>query len=394
MRTERPEPFETRDDSFAALSNKEGIIERMRLKLVVAVAAILFALSWVAYKRPRLANPVPPPEQTRSHSARQAVEPRLPASRFPVSSPRVDPFPEGPSHTNLIARLLEGEEFPKLSPEQVQSYLEKNHRSVGSLLAAFHATDDRTFLREAMEKYPADPRLDYVAWFRSQSPEERRQWLDAFKQSAPDNALANYLSARDYFKSGQNDQAVQDLSAAATKPIQDYSLDFMQNSEEAYRAAGYSDAEAKMIATSTLLLPQLAEYKQVSLKLVELANAYRQSGDGASAEAALQMAINLGQRLDDPRSLTIIQSLVGIALQRIVFNAMDPNSPYGDTGQTVQNQIDALAQRREAIKALAQQTETVLRTMSDQDLINYFDRMKVFGEQAAIRWAVSTYGPQ
>ena len=112
---------------------------------------------------------------------------------------------------NLIALLLKGEELPKLRPEQLQSYLEENHRSVGSLLAAFHATDDRTFLREAMEKYPTDPRVDYVAWFRSQSPEERRQWLDAFKQSAPDNAFANHLSARDYFKSGQNDQAVQEL---------------------------------------------------------------------------------------------------------------------------------------------------------------------------------------
>jgi len=283
--------------------------------------------------------------------------------------------------------------MPKLYPEQVQAYLEENHRSVESLLAAFQTTDDRTFLLEAIEKYPTDPRLDYVAWFRSQSPEERRQWLDTFKQSAPDNAFANYLSARDYFKSGQNDQAVQELLVAATKPIQDYSLDFVQNGEEAYRAAGYSDAEAKMIATSTLLLPQLAEYKGVSQNLVELANAYRQSGDEASAQAALQMATSLGQRLDGPGSLTIIQSLVGIALQRIVLNSLDPGSVYGDTGQTVQSQIDALSQRREAIRTLTRQVGKVLPAMSEQDLVSYFDRMKIFGEQAAIQWASSKYVP-
>ena len=366
----------------------------MRWKLVVTIAAATIALGLVIYKRPRLTDPIPPPQQTRSLSTRHGVAPLLPAPRLSVSSPPIDPSPEGLSHTNLIARLLKSEEVPRLSAEQVQSYLEKNHRSVGSLLAAFHATDDRTFLQEAMATYPSDPRLNYVAWFRSQSPEERRQWLDAFKQSAPDNAVANYLSARDYFKSGQNDQAVQEVQAAATKPIEDYSLDFVQNGEEAYRAAGYSDAEAKMIATSTLLLPQFAEFKQVTLNLVDLANAYRQSGDGASAQAALQMGITLGQRLDHPGSLTIIQSLVGIALQRLVLNAMDPNIPYGDPGQTVQNQIDALAQRREAIRALAQQAGTVLPTMSDQDLISYFDRMKLFGEQAAIRWAASKYGPQ
>src|SRR5438094_7397370 len=265
----------------------------MRLKLVVAVAAALIAFGLLVCKRPRLANPIQSAGQSSSLSTRHALAPRLPTPPLSVSSPPVDSSTEVVSHTNLIALLLKGEELPKPRSEQVQSYLEENHRSVGSLLAAFHATDDRSFLREAMEKYPADPRLDYVAWFRSQSPEERRQWLDAFKQSAPDNAFANYLSARDYFKSGQNDQAVQELLVAATKPIQDYSLDFVQNGEEAYRAAGYSDAEAKMIATSALLLPQFAEFKQVGLNLVDLANAYRQSGDGASAEAALQMATSL-----------------------------------------------------------------------------------------------------
>ncbi len=60
---------------------------------------------------------------------------------------------------------------------------------------------------------------------------------------------------------------------------------------------------------------------------------------------SFQMAISLGQRLADPGSLTMIQSLVGIAVQRVVLNAMELNSPYGETGQTVQNQIDALVLR-------------------------------------------------
>jgi hypothetical protein len=33
---------------------------------------------------------------------------------------------------------------------------------------------------------------------KSDSAEERRQWLDTLKRVAPDNALADYLSANDY----------------------------------------------------------------------------------------------------------------------------------------------------------------------------------------------------
>ena len=42
-------------------------------------------------------------------------------------------------------------------------------------------------------------------------PEARRQWLDAFKASSPDNSLANYLSAQDYFKNGQPEAAMKEL---------------------------------------------------------------------------------------------------------------------------------------------------------------------------------------
>jgi len=88
--------------------------------------------------------------------------------------------------------------------------------------------------------------------------------------------LLNYLLALDYFKSGQADQAVQELVAASGKQqFQDYTLDRMQDDEEAYLAAGYSVAEAKTIPGSQLLLPQLKQLKDVGLSLVDLAKSYR-----------------------------------------------------------------------------------------------------------------------
>ena len=95
---------------------------------------------------------------------------------------------------------LDGDEAFTLSLLQVESDLRDNRRSAESLLAAFRATDDPALLREAVEKYPNDPRVNFVAYFafrNESSPEDRRQRPEAFKQSAPDNALANCLSAQD-----------------------------------------------------------------------------------------------------------------------------------------------------------------------------------------------------
>ena len=310
------------------------------------------------------------------------------------SAPTVAAVPaEHPAPTNSIARLMKMQDVPKLTLEQVAGYLAENHRSVESLLGALRATGDKSLLEEAKEKFPNDPRVIYEAAWRSDLPEERRKWLDALKDSAPDNAMGNLLSAAQYFKSGQSGQAVQEVIAAGNKPIQDYSIDFLENAEEAYRAAGYSEGEAKAIASMSLLLPQLAQFKQVGVGLADTAKAYAQGGDQASAQASLEWARDLGQRLNDAGSTTLIQNLVGLAIQQIALNGMDPNATLGDAGQTVQSQKDAVQAQRQAIKTLAQQSEAILQTMTDQDLEIYFDRMWWFGEQGALRWAFAKYGP-
>ena len=298
--------------------------------------------------------------------------------------------------TNMIAhlhQLKKGDQLPKLTAAQVESYLKQNAHSASSLLAAFRVTGDHTFLQEALQKYPNDPAVNFSALFNeSSSAEERRQRLEAFKQSAPQNSLANYLSALEYFKSGQTDQAVQELNAAAGKPqFQDYSSDFVQNDEEAWREAGYSVAEAKTAASMLLLLPHLGEMKQLTQDTITLANSYRQAGDGASAEAALQMALNLGKRLDGSPGQSLINQMVGAAIQGIALRAMDPASPYGDGGQTVQDRLNQLADQRTAITHLTSQFDAVQQQVSDQDWISYKDRWRTFGEEAALRWVVSKY---
>jgi tetratricopeptide (TPR) repeat protein len=281
-----------------------------------------------------------------------------------------------------------------LTAAQVESYLKENGRSAASLLAAFRTTGDQALLQEALQNYPDDPQVNFAAVSKKDStPEERRQRLEAFKQSAPGNALANYLSARDYFKAGQADQAVQELNAAFGKSqFQDYSSDFLQNDEEAWRSAGYSAAEAKTVSSFSLVLPQLDELKRLSQDTVALANAYRQAGDDASAQAALQMGLDLGQRLDASPGQPLVSQCLGIAMQAHALSAMDPNSPYGSGGKTVKDLLEEVTLHRQEIKELVRQFDGAQQSMSDLDWISYQDRWKAFGEEAALRWMLSKHG--
>jgi len=261
-------------------------------------------------------------------------------------------------------------------------------------VTAFRATGDEKFLQEALEKFPHDPQVNFAAVFDKDAPaEDRRKRLDAFKKAAPDNALANYASALDYFKAGQTDQAAQELTEAyGKKQFQDYSLAFIQNGQEAWMAAGYSAADAKTINGIELLLPHLAAVKELSQNIVTLAESYRQAGDQASANAALMIAADLGERFQGGPGQSVLSQLVGFAVQKNALSSLDPATPYGDSGESVQQHLDDLTKQRDAMKHVVQQTSALIENLSPQDWISYQDRWRSFGEQAALQWLAQKYG--
>jgi hypothetical protein len=363
----------------------------MRSKVIVATVVIALALGlivWVKRSEPSRASVEPPAPVNALDVPRES---RL-LSRASQETPPLDPTEtatNAPVATNLYARLANGD-IPRVSREQLEKYLAQNRGNVDVLLGALRASGDDALLAEAKGRFPNDPRVQFAAAFKADSPAERRQWLEKFKQSDPDNALADYLLAGEHFKSGQAEQALQELTAAAAKPgMENYLLDFIQNAEEAYVAAGVPGNTAKAVAAISALLPEQAKLKQVGVDLVELAKRYRQAGDETSAQAVLEMGMNLGRRIEQSPQTTLIQELVGIAIERLALNAMNPTSPYGQTGQTMQNQMDALAARRSAYRELTSKSEPILMSMSDQDLGHYFDRVKLYGDAAALRWVIN-----
>src|ERR1051325_104460 len=183
--------------------------------------------------------------------------------------------------TNKVARLTKA---------QVEPYLKTNGRSAASLLAAFRTTGDLALLAEARRKFPNDLEVGFETAIRNDaSRPERRARVGGVQTGAPENALANYLSALDLFKSGQKDAAVQELNAGATKQqFQDYTSERTRTDEDVYRTAGYPPGEAQMIANCFLPEAHLVQMNELGQSIVALAADYGQSGDTTSQEAALQ----------------------------------------------------------------------------------------------------------
>jgi hypothetical protein len=317
----------------------------------------------------------------RTRSTASLVPAQVPASIAPTNNLRA----------RLVANPLQ------INGSQLDGYLKTHHRDASSLLAAYRVSHDPALLAEAIQKYPNDPHVDFEALFQTNATaEERRQWVSAFEKSAPENALANYLSAVDYFKAGQTDLALQEMTAASGKQgFQDFTMDRLMDDREAYLDAGLSSAEAEVSAATQLMLPQLQQIKSLATGLITAAKSYQDAGDTDSAAAVLQMVDALGARYATamPAEAEVSQ-LVGMAVERMALGSMDPTSPYGDNGQTVQDAINQLTQDRAMYDQLNQAAEPILENLSDQDYLTYKDRWMAFGEESALRWLIATHGQQ
>ncbi|HEY5909289.1 MAG TPA: hypothetical protein VJA21_01655 [Verrucomicrobiae bacterium] len=365
----------------------------MRRIVIGAIVTVLITLGWITLVQPGSTRPVngetaPPAEAASAQGETGNLTP-FPDEKAAASQPEATTNQIASS--NLYARISNGS-IPRVGHEQLEPFLARNQRSAEALLGALRASGDASFLAEAKEKFPNDPRVQFAAAFESESAQERQQWLEKIKQSDPDNALANYLIASEHSKAGLTDQALQEINAASGKRgFDNYMLDSMQNAEEAYQAGGFSAAEAKTIATMTAPLPEPARLKELGVNLVELAKRYQQAGDGTSAQAVLQMGLDLAHRLDQSPQVTMLQELVGMAIERNALEAMDPKAPYYSTGQTVQEQLDALTARRRTYSELTAQSDLTLRSMSDEEVAHYYDRFALFGDLAAMRWAINKW---
>jgi hypothetical protein len=276
----------------------------------------------------------------------------------------------------------------KLTPQQVEDYLARNNRTADTLLSAFLASQDPKYLQEAAERFPHDPRIQLKVLTSQLFPESRRQWLERFKQSSPNNALPFYLSASDYLKQGKAAEGLQEfMTANSRKEYNDFSREYIQNLEEVCQASGLSSLLAKAAAMQAVGLDHLAPMRSLGREIRDYRKRYLDGGDDGSAELLANAGLQFGQHLSEGYGgMTLINQLVGIAIESTFLAELDPNTSYPAIGKTVQQRKEELAQRRQELKDLAKEATGILASGNEEDVNNYFSRFKISGEQAAMRW--------
>lgn len=364
-----------------------GIMTTANLKLTAVALLVLAAVTTpiLLNHRARAAKPTEPVS---------AVEPEAAQPAQPVAelSPQTPKAAEPAAKKSPVEQLLEA---PKLSTGEIEAYLQQNKRSAENLLAAFRVSQDKAYLREAATAFPNDPAVQFAVVAFDVFPEQRRQWLDAFKRSSPDNAVAWYLSALDYFKTKQPDLAVQELGEATRKEsFSAYANQTSQAVEEMYNLAGRPALESKFASTCGAPKPHLAQLKSLAGEMVQVQQQYQNQGDTASANSLAYMGLTLGNRLGaGANNQSIIDQLVGIAIEKKVLGQLDATGSYDFLGRPVSEVTAEVDSQKQAIRQATVFKQQLVPSLNETDLVNYLDREKLYGEPAATAWLQAKYGP-
>lgn len=327
---------------------------------------------------PAAANlPQPPPAAALSPA---------PARTAPL---RPSPFPPSPPVKSIFERINEGDESLSILPRHIaDQFVARNQTNAESLLAAYRVTHDPEYLRRAAAAHPEDPSVLLRAVLHDAFPGEQRAWLDRLKQSDPENALGHYLSAAAHFKNGNSEAALADLAAAIQKPASDdHVTSHMQSLEEIYLASGYTAAESKAIAMAAVELPHLSRLVEMSSQMEELARNYAAAGDSAAFDGIIRSGLRLSDHLHQvQQGGNILSEMVAMRVERRFLGQLDPAATPAFLPASVQERLAQITAREGAIRQDSQFFSQWLSRATEPELISYFDRIKLFGETAALAW--------
>jgi hypothetical protein len=288
---------------------------------------------------------------------------------------------------------------PKIPREKVEVWLAKHNRNAISLLAAFRALNDTNYLNEAATNFPENPQVELAVLAQDEFPQDRRKWLDLFKASSPSNSLANYLSAQDDFKNGNTDVAIQELQAASGKSQFDAFLtESRLDEEDLYLSSGYSQLDSNKESMTGMAqddIPELSTFKQLAISINNLQQQQINSGDANSAANLAQMGTTFANQIETGDSgKMLINQLVGMAIKNEVLLQLDPNTSYDFLGgQTPAQIIAQYKEQKAAFRELGQNARAVLPNLTAEEMTDYQERQKIYGELPAMQWVIQQHPP-
>ena len=346
--------------------------------ILTHLLVLAFGIAVAVFLRPDSEEYHQPSGQTQKH-ARADRGTGDPASRH-------DTRPNRERYMEEISRQVSASDFDQwlLSMADDPHALAEAKATVGLL------TRNPDLIREALAMDPDNPQLLYIgSTLSSYSDAERLGLAERFFKQDPENGLAAYLYAERLLATGDQKAGLDILrNATERQGMDDFSNPMGLLYEDAFLAAGYSRAAAKVKALTDL---SMGYYTGIS-RMAKSLNGMASSLPAGEASEINSLAASIGRRIGEQMSPgTIMSGLVGLKLEAETLAGFPDDAPSPYQGLTVGEARQSIVDERSEILRFAQKAPDLGTILSgDPELASrYVDRVRLLGEVEAAKWWMS-----
>lgn len=285
-----------------------------------------------------------------------------------------------------LIEILRSGTVSQLTPEEVETFLDKEGRTAANLAAASLLTGDPTFLAEAGNRFPDDSHVALAVLSGSSRPNPK--WIDVLKRDEPGNTLGYLFAADQAIESGSPETAFVELLSIPVDSQADLHLEQWGGAlESAYLSAGYDKETAAILAKAQTPLP-LMELKDVRDWFVSEIATAEVGGEPGYSEGMARIGLEISRSISPvERDTPIVVGLNSAIFERDVLHALGEYSPMPDeTQRLVMDRLVEIEDYRTRVAKAAQAIDDILPTLSDSQVHEYFRRIDQSGELAAMEW--------
>ncbi len=290
-------------------------------------------------------------------------------------------------------RLARANRLMRFKVEQLQAYLEKEGRSPKSLIAAYYLSRDEGLLEE-LKIHPNSPQACALLAIHAPTPKERLHFSKLMRQLNPDNGYGWFLEAKAALDCDE-EQAAQEAFSAGVKTARfDSFPEHLVELRKAIQGVGYDFEEARILAHSsnewrndaTSFLPEM-------VKTLYAAEASKLDDDGRLAAAT--RFLRLPQILNGlGANASLFSETSAVHTEVMILKSLPRDVEYGTSGMSV---ADRLAQiknwmSQESILRKSELSGPILGSAEPALVNEYYSRLDLFGEKAALDWLLETHG--
>ncbi len=142
-------------------------------------------------------------------------------------------------------------------------------------------------------------------------------------------------------------------------------------------------------------MPELVKLKWLAHQdMANLLKQYVNTGNTESAGRLAQTGLALANRLNSGESAKLtMNQLTGIAIEALTLRELDQNTSNDFlAGKTPNERTEELKQQRSSYDTLYKSFFDAYSNATEAELLSYYDRVKLNGQEKAMRWFMAKQG--